>query len=348
MKTVRVGKPFVRSARSGFVGVILGGATLLGAIAFAPSTSAQAPHDPPAPRPTAPAAPPAQRGNPAAPLAADPHAPPARMAVPTPGQPARGAVPTGHGAAAPAPHGAAPGPHGTATGHGESGHGESGHAEHDEKAPPPPINWWHGLLGEKANEPPSILWREPGAPPPFLASLINFAVLLLIVNRYGRKALADALVKRKENITREIDEATRLRKAAETRLEQYEQKLEKISDELERVRHEFREQGERDKERIIREAKERRERMQKDTEIILLQEAKQMRQELLAEVVAQATRIATEILSKNTTLGDHDRFAEAFLSQLRSNARFTVPPAPPVRGGGSAYPGPAAAKGNPS
>jgi F-type H+-transporting ATPase subunit b len=268
------------------------------------------------------------------------------MPVPSPGQPAHGAAPAGRGAA-PAPHGAAPGPHGTAAGHGESEHGESGHAEHDEKAPPPPINWWHGLLGEKANEPPSILWREPGAPPPFLASLINFAVLLLIVNRYGRKALADALVKRKENITREIDEATRLRKAAETRLAQYEKKLEKISDELERVRREFREQGERDKERIIREAKERRERMQKDTEIILLQEAKQMRQELLAEVVAQATRIATEILSKNTTLGDHDRFAEAFLAQLRSNARFTVPPAPPVRGG-SAYPGPAAAKGNPS
>jgi F-type H+-transporting ATPase subunit b len=272
------------------------------------------------------------------------------MAVPPPAQPAHGAAPAGRGApppshgAAPTAHGAAPAGHGAGE-HGEPSHGE--HAEHDEKAPPPPINWWHGLLGEKANEPPSILWREPGAPPPFLASLINFGVLLLIVNRYGKKALADALVKRKETITREIDEATRLRKAAEARLEQYEAKLEKISDELERVRREFREQGERDKERIIREAKERRERMQKDTEIILAQEAKQLRQDLLTEVVAQATRIATEILSKNTTLGDHDRFAEAFLTQLRSNARFTVPPAPPARGG-SAYPGPAAAKGSPS
>ena len=115
---------------------------------------------------------------------------------------------------------------------------------------------------------------------------------------------------------------------------------------LERVRREFREQGERDKERIIQEAKERRERMRKDTEIVLAQEAKQMQKELLAEVVAQATRVATEILSKNTTLGDHDRFAEAFLSQLRSGTRLTVKP-PPARGG-SAYPGPAAAKGSPS
>jgi F-type H+-transporting ATPase subunit b len=252
--------------------------------------------------------------------------------------------PPGHGAAPGAAPGAhAPQGHAAPGQHAESAHGE--HAEHDEKAPPPPINWWHGLLGEKANEPPSILWREPGQPAPFLASLINFGVLLFIVNRYGRKALSDALVKRKESITREIDEATRMRKAAEERLAQYETKLEKISDELERVRREFRDQGERDKERIIQEAKERRERMRKDTEIVLAQEGKQMRQELLAEVVQQATRIATEILSKNTTLGDHDRFAEAFLQQLSSNARLSA--GPPARGG-SSYPGPAAAKGSPS
>ena len=270
--------------------------------------------------------------------AADPHAPAARGPTPSGGQPGQpGRI---------GPAGAARGPQGHAAAeHANAAYGAPGHAEHDPNAPPPPINWWHGLLGEKADEPPSILWRAPGEPPPFLASLLNFGILVLVVNRYGRKALADALVKRKENITREIDEATRLRKSAEERLEQYEAKLAKISDELERVRREFREQGERDKARIIQEAKERRERMRKDTEIVLAQEAKQMRHELLAEVVTQATRIATEILSKNTTLGDHDRFAEAFLQQLRTGARLTG--SPPARGG-SSYPGPAAAKGSPS
>ena len=72
-----------------------------------------------------------------------------------------------------------------------------------------------------------------------------------------------------------------------------------------------------------------------------------MSQPLVSVVVPirEATRVATEILSKNTTLGDHDRFAEAFLTQLRSSARLSFNP--PARGG-STYPGPAAAKGNPS
>jgi F-type H+-transporting ATPase subunit b len=317
---------------------------VFGTALFAMNASAQAARDPapahqvPPPRPGDPHAP--------TPRAADPHAPPSAVdraghgAAPGGRQPVR-VVPKGSDPHNPNRNAAAD-PHAKG-GHGEPTHGE--HAEHDEKAPPPPINWWHGLLGEKADVPPSILWRRPGEPAPFLASAINFAILLLIVNRYGRKAMTDALVKRKENITREIDEATRLRRSAEERLAQYEAKLEKISEELERVRREFREQGERDKERIIQEAKERSLRMRKDTELVLLQEAKQMRQELLAEVVREATRIATEILAKNTTLGDHDRFAEAFLQQLRTSARLSV--SPPARGG-SSYPGPAAAKGNPS
>jgi F-type H+-transporting ATPase subunit b len=329
--------------------VSLAGMVFAASSFFATNTAAQAAREPaPAQQPPPHPLPPARAGDPHAPppRAADPHAPPSGVdraghgAAPSGRQPVR-VVPKGSDPHNPHRNVAAD-PHAKG-GHGEPSHGE--HAEHDEKAPPPPINWWHGLLGEKADVPPSILWRQPGEPAPFLASVINFGILLLIVNRYGRKAMSDALVRRKESITREIDEATRLRRSAEERLAQYEAKLEKISEELERVRREFREQGERDKERIIQEAKERSLRMRKDTDLILMQEAKQMRQELLAEVVREATRIATEILAKNTTLGDHDRFAEAFLQQLRTSARLSV--SPPARGG-SSYPGPAAAKGNPS
>ncbi len=202
-------------------------------------------------------------------------------------------------------------------------HGEhaAAHAEHDEKAPPPPINWWHGLIGEKEGVTPSLLWRAPGEPPPFLASLINFGVLVFIVVKFGKKPLRDALVKRKDSIVRELEEAQRLREAAEKRLAQYESKLDKIHEDLDRIRKEFREQGELEKQRIVSEAKERRERMKRDAEVLLSQEVKQMRQELVIEVVGEATRFATELLSKEMTLGDHDRFAETFLSEIRSGTK---------------------------
>ncbi len=206
--------------------------------------------------------------------------------------------------------------------HGAAEHGEhAGHAEHDENAAPEPINWWHGLLGEKADAPPSLLWREPGEPPPFLASVINFALLVFIVVRFGKKPLAAALSKRKDTIVRDLEDARRMREAAEQRLGEYEAKLAKIHEELDRLRREFRDQGERDKQRILAEANERRERMKKDAEILLSQEVKQIRQELVVEVVAEATRLARDLLAKEMTLGDHDRFADAFLAEIRSGAK---------------------------
>jgi F-type H+-transporting ATPase subunit b len=256
------------------------------------------------------------------------------------GQPAHDRAPAAaqHGPAA--EHG--PGVPGAGrAGHAEAAHGaaaeHAGHAEHDENAPPPPINWWHGLLGEKDGVEPSLLWREPGEPPPFLASLINFGVLVFIAVKFGKAPLQNALVKRKENIVRELEDARRLREAAEKRLAEYEAKLGKIHEDLERVHKEFREQGELDKQRILAEAKERRDRMKRDAEILLSQEVKQLRQDLVVEVVREATRVATEVLSKEMTLGDHDRFAEMFLAELRPDGRG--------RGSGALAPS-AAAKGS--
>jgi F-type H+-transporting ATPase subunit b len=232
------------------------------------------------------------------------HLPPRPMQLPTPMVSAHGPFPM----RMPPP------------GHEKTVETHAAHAEHDENAPPEPINWFHGLLGEKADVPPSLLWRAPGEPPPFLASVINFGILVLVVVRFGKKPLAAALSKRKETILHELDEAKRLREAAEKRLAEYEAKLAKISEELERIRRDFREQGERDKERIVREAKERRERMKKDADFLLAQEYKQMQKDLLTQTVEEATRIAADLLAKRLTASDHDRFAEGFLSDLGTGA----------------------------
>lgn len=208
------------------------------------------------------------------------------------------------------------------------------HGEHDEKAPPPPINWTHGLFGEKPGVEPNLFWRAPGEPPPYLASLINFAVLIVLVVRFGKKPVAAALTKRKSTILHDIEESQRMRVAAEERLQQYEERLGRINEELERVRHDFREQGERDKERIVREAKERSDCMLDDAQLLLTQEASEQRHALLAELVDDATRKAAEMLTRQMTLGDHDRFAENMLADVRARSAARTPGSfGPPRGG---------------
>lgn len=210
--------------------------------------------------------------------------------------------------------------------------------EHDEKAPPEDINWIYGLISEKKGAEPSLWFRPVGMPPPFLATLINFGILIFLAVRYGRKPVAEGLAKRKDTILRDIEEAQRLRSAAETRLREYEAKLAHIHEELERVSKDFRDQGERERDRIVREAGERRERMKKDAEFLLSQELKQMKTDLLREAVDEATRRAQELLTQRLTQADHDRFAEQFITDLR-----------PAKGAGASTPPyGAVAKGTPS
>lgn len=208
-------------------------------------------------------------------------------------------------------------------GHDHAGHDDhgghaqhKGHDEHDASAPPAPINWFTGLIGEKEGVEPGLLWRAPGTPAPFAATLFNFSVFVFLVVRFGAKPLAAALTKRKDTIMRDIDEAARMRQASEDRLREYELRLEKIEEDLERVRREFREAGEHERQRILAEANERRVRMKEDAEFLLSQELKQMRQDLLHETVDQAVRGAAELLGKKLTPIEQERYLESFLTQL--------------------------------
>jgi F-type H+-transporting ATPase subunit b len=202
-------------------------------------------------------------------------------------------------------------------GHGAAEHG--GHGGHDESAAPGEINWIYGLVSEQEGlEEPNLLFRPKGMPAPFLASIVNFAILVFLLVKFGAKPLANALTKRKDGIMRDIDDAARMRDAAETRLREYKERLEKIGHEIERVRADFREQGERDRERILREAEERRVLMRKDAEFLLAQELKQARIDLTREAVDAAVRTAADIVSKKLSAADHERFADAFVAELET------------------------------
>jgi F-type H+-transporting ATPase subunit b len=256
---------------------------------------------------------------------------PPRPMPPIPGQPPKGQdyrqlqrvppPPGGHAQPPGLPRQPVPSPHGP-TGpvaphplHAAEG-GEAEHGGHD--AAPKPINWWHGWIGKKEGVEPSLLWRAPEEDAPFLAALLNFAVFAWVIVKFGKKPMQETLVKRKQDILRDIETAQKMRDAAEARLGQYEDKLEHIDQEIERIRKDFREQGERDKKRIQAEAEEKRDRMLKDAQFLIEQEAKQIRTTLLRETVDAAVLAAEQVLRSKITEQDHDRLAEAFLKQIAS------------------------------
>jgi F-type H+-transporting ATPase subunit b len=214
----------------------------------------------------------------------------------------------------------------------EEGHGEHewcpGHGASD---PPPPPNWWRGILmvnNELAKSDSvvnQLLFRyenkhdpcdKDNAPPPFLATVINFGILAFVLYKFGRKPLAEALVKRKTTIMVDIETATKLKEDAERRLTEYEDKFERMDETLADLRAELAAQSEQEKKHILAEAEERRVRMIRDAEFRIEQEGKTARAELLEQAIAGATAAAEALLVKKVGPSDLERMAEDYLKAV--------------------------------
>jgi F-type H+-transporting ATPase subunit b len=220
----------------------------------------------------------------------------------------------------------------------EPAHHEEEHAAHGGHCPghgpndpPPRINLYQGLLGvdnDKAVNGSAfekVLFRydnkdnacDPkNQPPPFLASLLNFCVLAFVIGKYGKKPLAEALLKRKESIMAEIDNATRLKEQSESRLAEYEEKFETIDETLAAAKSDYAAAAQQEKARILQEAETRRVRMRKDAEFRIEQELKAARILLLQEATENAASAAEELLRKRLTPADHERIAEDYLGSI--------------------------------
>ncbi|WP_437278967.1 F0F1 ATP synthase subunit B [Sorangium sp. So ce375] len=209
-------------------------------------------------------------------------------------------------------------------------HGEEHCPGHGPTDPPPHVNWWHGLIGvnNEAAEKGGInalLFRynneqnpcDPkNEPPPFLASVLNFGLLAFIVVRFGRKPIAEALKKRKQTITQELDNASRLKQEAEERLEEYEDKLTRLEETLAELKAEHAAQAEVEKAHVLAEAEQRRVRMRRDAEFRAEQELKAARAMLLQEAVQNAVAAAEELLRQRVGQQDLDRVNEEYLKAI--------------------------------
>lgn len=202
---------------------------------------------------------------------------------------------------------------------------------HGPMDPPHHINWWHGMLmannerAQKGDFLNSLLFRyhnendpcdEKNEPPPFLASILNFGVLLYVIARFGKKPVSEALQKRRQTIMGDIENAARLKTESEERLREFEEKFEHIEQTLAELKAEYAAQAEAEKKHILAEAMERRERMKRDAEFRIEQERKSAKVQLLSEAVIGAAQAAEKLIADRATAQDQERLAEEYLASL--------------------------------
>ncbi|HTM46983.1 MAG TPA: ATP synthase F0 subunit B [Polyangiaceae bacterium] len=197
------------------------------------------------------------------------------------------------------------------------GEHEAGHAEEEHGAGE--INWFYGMLGERAGVEPSLLFRPVGMPAPYGASLINSAILFFILYRAGAPKVREGLKKRKQLILQGFDEAAKMKAAASEQLGEYERKLAAIDEEIARLSAQRREATRLERERVLREANERRERMEKDARLLVEQEMKAAHEQLIRETTEGALRSAQQLITSNLTASDKERTLQEYSATLAAS-----------------------------
>lgn len=205
-------------------------------------------------------------------------------------------------------HGADADAHGAEHGAAHGGHGDA------------PVNWIYGMLGESAEvETPDWMYRTPGMPVPLAAQLINSAILLGLLYRFGKGPIQEGLKKRRDAIMLGIDQASKMKAEAAEQLKEREAKLEQIDAEITRLKREMREAAQAERTTILAEARKRRERMERDAKILIEQELKAAREQLFDATVKAAVTSARQLITAKTTAEDDTRLGEEYITGLKQS-----------------------------
>ena len=197
----------------------------------------------------------------------------------------------------------------------EPKHGHSSHAEHVPHFSD--INWFYGMLWAREGVEPSLLFRPKGMPPPLMATLLNWAVLVVLLVGWAKKRLPAALAKRKATIEASMQEAGRLKDDSARQLAEYQAKLAHLDDDIERIKSEMKRTGEAERERILAEAAERRERIERDARRVIDAEMEATKLTLHHEVIAKAMEIARASIAAQASAKDQDRLFDDALADVK-------------------------------
>jgi F-type H+-transporting ATPase subunit b len=194
--------------------------------------------------------------------------------------------------------------------HSSDEHGEAAH--HGHAAPTlDDVNWTDGLFGG----------RDESTPVPFVALLINSAILFFVIVKLGGPKIAEGLVARRNRLAAEIDAAAAMHKEAEAQLAHYEAKLAKMEAEAKEMKRSMRESAERERQKTLEDARAQRDKLVREAEDRVQRELGARREAMIRDMVLGAVRSAETSIQKNLRDQDQTWFGERMLAEARSPGR---------------------------
>lgn len=150
----------------------------------------------------------------------------------------------------------------------------------------------------------------------FLWRVMDFAIMAGILVYFLTKPIKKGLSGRREEIEQALDEADRIKREAEAKFAEYDQKLAAANEEIAELSAAIKREGEIEKEKIVASAKELAVKIEQDAEKAAELEVAKARSELQSEAVRLAVELAEELLKKNFTSEDDTRLIDEYMQKV--------------------------------
>lgn len=152
-----------------------------------------------------------------------------------------------------------------------------------------------------------------------LWKVINFSVLAIVIIVLWLKVVSKLLKNRSAEIAIAIEDALRAKEHAESKAAEYKEKISTLESRVTEITAELRCEGEKEKERIIREAEEAAARLKESVKLTAGQELKQARLDIKKEVSELAMEMASTILVSEVKPDDQKRLVRNYIDNLKLN-----------------------------
>lgn len=151
---------------------------------------------------------------------------------------------------------------------------------------------------------------------PLVFSTINLCIFLAIIARYAMPQVRGFVRQRREQIVQAMEEAAAARAEAQRLQQEWEQRLAQFEQTVEDIKAQARQDAERERARILAAAQATAESIRRDAERAAAYEMRRTQEQLRAELVEQAVRLAAEAARTQLTATDQERFITDFLKQV--------------------------------
>ena len=146
--------------------------------------------------------------------------------------------------------------------------------------------------------------------------LINFVIYAFIIVKFAFPLIRDFLKARREEVVAKISQAAAKKQAAEALVREYRSKLAGLGKEVQALQAALREEGEREKSRLVSDALATAVKIKEDANFLADQEVKTARQKLREEMANAAEATARQLIERNISAADQNRLADDFVRSI--------------------------------